>query len=330
MTRPNYLFGFQVVGPVSETRRLVDAAAAFSAHCGADPRSDPHCEIYLSAFRFGADFREYLEARRTTKGFAGSCWSPWLWFDFDHPDDIEAALRDARKLAGFVLERYPTLDEEALLYFFSGRKGYHIGVPLVHNPDPSPVFHLIARRLAEGLAPSAGVRIDSAIYDRVRCFRAANSTHPKTKLHKRRLTHAELFGPTSARIVELAQEPAPFEVPGVGEMSAELESDWHEAGEAIGRETAARIGRPHPGRLQQATTEFLTSGAEEGERHPRLFRAAADMAELAGVRGLDSLIHALLTDPALDTGLSPSEVERQIRCGIEHGQRQAAQTGGAS
>ncbi len=330
MTRPDYSFGFRVVGSVSETRRLVDASAAFSAHCAVDPRSEPQREIYLSAFHFGADFCEYLSAHGSTKGFVGSCWSPWLWLDLDCPDDLAAALTDARKLAGFVLERYPTLDEDALLYFFSGRKGYHLGVPLVHNPDPSPVFHLTARRLAEGLAASAGVRIDTAIYDRVRCFRAPNSTHPKSKLHKRRLTHAELFGLTPARIAELAREPVAFEVPMVGETSAELESDWQEAGEAIGQETAARVGRPHSGRLQRATTEFLTSGAEEGERHPRLFRAAADMAELAGVRGLNGLIHALLTDPALDTGLPPSEVERQIRCGIDHGQRQAAQNGGTS
>jgi hypothetical protein len=33
-------------------------------------------------------------------------------------------------------------------------------------------------------------------------------------------------------------------------------------------------------------------------------------------------VAALLTEPGCDVGLMPKDVERQIRCGIEHAQRQ--------
>ncbi len=329
MIRTDYPFGFRVVGPVTETRRLVNATAAFSGQCAADPKSEPHREAYLSAFQFGGDFRDHLQVHGTPKGFTGPCWSPWLWLDLDRPDDLDAALGDARRLAGSILERYSELDEDDPLYFFSGGKGYHLGIPLTFNPDPSRMFHRIARRLAEGLAASAGVRIDPAIYDRVRCFRAPNSKHPKTGLHKRRLVHAELFGLNSTRIAEMAREPASFAVPQAAGLAFQLAADWNEAAGAIDQGTAVRCSDHHPGRLQRATREFLSDGAEDGERHTRLFRAAADMAELAKARGVDGLIVALLTEPALDTGLPPSDVDRQIRSGIDHAQRQTQKQGGA-
>jgi hypothetical protein len=280
VTRPDARYGFRVVGPVTEGRRLVDAAAALSAHAACDPRADLGREVYLSAFRFGAEFRAHLTAHGTPKGYAGPGWSPWLWFDIDRPDPDDA-LADARKLVGFTLERYHKLDEDDLLVFYSGGKGYHVGVPLTHNPDPSPPFHQVARRLAEGLAGAAGVRIDPMVYVKIQPFRAPNSTHPRTGRRKRRLAVAELMNLSAVRIAELATDPVEFEVPRVGEVVAEIEADWNEAAEAAGRDRADRACRPHHGRLQRATLEFLQSGADVGERRPRLFRAAAD---LKGVR----------------------------------------------
>ena len=63
---------------------------------------------------------------------------------------------------------------------------------------------------------------------------------------------------------------------------------------------------------------------EVGERHPRLFSAAANLAEFETI---DDLIVAVLTEPGLDIGLPPREVERQIRCGIEHARRKTGEGG---
>ena len=47
----------------------------------------------------GEDFRRLLETTRSTRGFDGPCWAPWVWFDIDRADDLDVALRDARRLA---------------------------------------------------------------------------------------------------------------------------------------------------------------------------------------------------------------------------------------
>ena len=59
----------------------------------------------------------------------------------------------------------------------------------------------------------------------------------------------------------------------------------------------------------------------EGERHHTLFRAAAYLAEQGAP---PALVFALLTEPWEDTGLTPKDVARQIRCGIDHAVKQRA------
>ncbi|MEO2090692.1 MAG: DNA primase [Gemmataceae bacterium] len=322
-------FGFRVVDGKSGERRLVEAAAAFAGHCAADPRAEPERESYLSAFRFGEEFRSYLEVHRTTKGYAETCWSPWLWFDIDRPE-LAVALADTRRLVGFVLIRFSEFSDDDPLYFFSGAKGFHVGLPLTHQPEPAVNFHRVCRKLAEGIAGQVGVPIDTAIYDRVRLFRSPNSRHATSGLYKRRLTHDELMGLSADRIRELAREPLGFEVPAFGtEAPPLLASDWRDAEVAADEVLSTCTGAGCRGaalRLSRATLEFIRDGAVEGERHTRLFRAAANLREFAA---LPDLVHALLTEAALDSGLPPAEVKRQIDCGIAHADQQGVKGGGA-
>ena len=187
-------FGYRIVGSVATRRRLVDAGAALAGYASCDPRAEVDREAYLSAFWFGADFRAYLESTGSPKGYNGVCWAPFVWWDIDHPDDLQRALSEARGLAGAILDRYRTLAEDDLLLFFSGgSKGFHIGLPVCWDAAPSFDFNRVVRRLAEQFAALVRVTIDTGIYDKVRPFRAPNSRHPKTGLHKRRLTHDELM-----------------------------------------------------------------------------------------------------------------------------------------
>lgn len=326
MTPADARFGFRVVGGTANERRLVDPAAAFAAHSAALPKAEPARECYLSAFRFGADFRAHLAAHRTTKGFAGACWSPWLWFDVDRGDPA-VALADVKRLVGFVLFRYAEFADDDPLYFFSGGKGFHVGLPLTHSPPPSATFHRTCRGLAARIAADVGVVIDAGIYDRVRLLRAPNSAHPATGLHKRRLAHDELMGLTADRIRALAVTPAGFEVPMPSVVPELLPDDWREVEAQAGERATAVPRAAASGRLTRATLEFIREGATEGERHTRLFRAAANLREFAAPV---ELVHALLTDAALDTGLPPTEVKRQIDYGIAHADGQNTAKGGAA
>src|SRR5262245_12575788 len=319
------LLGFRIVGGVYETRRLVDHAAAFLAHCTCDDRAEVRREAYLSAFTFGAEFRSHLDAAGSTAGYAGPCAAPWLWFDLDRPDRA-AALADARRLAASLLDRYRALDDDDLLLFFSGSKGFHVGLPATWGPNPSPTFHAAARAFCEARAAAAGVRIDPAVYIKVQPFRAPNSRHPKTGLRKRRLTFDELMGLSAERVTELAREPLPFDPPEPAAADERAAADWSAAVGAVEQAAAARAARTasagSPGRLQRETLDLIRGGPlDVGERHPRLFRAAANLAEFGCP---PALAHELLTEPGRDCGLTPADVRRQIECGLAHGSRPAA------
>ncbi len=231
------------------------------------------------------------------KGFDGPCWAPWLWFDIDRADNLDAALTDTRRLAAFAAERF-ALDGDGLLLFYSGSKGFHIGLPTsLWQPSPSTIFHRVCRQFAESIAERVGVTIDAGVYDRVRAFRAPNSKHPKTGLHKRRLSFDELVGLNLDGIRCLAERPEPFDVPAPVGKSDQAAADWQaaeqwvrEQGEVKAQRRAAGNGMPTLNRL---TMEFIRDGAVEGDRHRLLFSAAANLAEYGCP---PALAHALLTE----------------------------------
>ena len=287
-------FGFRIVGNTTNDRRLVDWSAAFRGCCECDDRAEVERESYLSAFCFGSDFRRHLADTGSTKSYSGATWSPWLWFDIDR-DDIDQATRDARRLAAGLVERF-AMDTDDLLAFFSGSKGFHVGLPLsiCGSPESSQTFHKVCRRFAESVATRSNVAVDAGVYDRVRAFRAPNSKHPKTGLHKRRLTVGELMGLTTRRIVELAAEPEPFDIPEPARVADQAVRDWSAAIELVESEhRAAEMRRGTTGKagakLNRATMDFIRDGATSGGttndqalgvgRHRLLFSAAANLAE---------------------------------------------------
>jgi hypothetical protein len=313
MTLP---FGFRILGACTEERRLVDHAVAFAGYAALDSRAAVEREAYLSAFTFGDDFRALLESTASCRGFAGACWSVWLWFDIDRAD-LDGALRDARRLALGLIERY-RLDDDQLLIFFSGSKGFHVGLPsALWGPEPSATFHRVCRRLAEGIAGAAGVSIDAGVYDKVRAFRAPNSRHPKTGLHKRRLSLDELTGLSLDGIRRLAEQPAPFDLPTPPAICERAKADWSGAVELVRQASEAKAQASGNGKgpaLNRATLAFIRGGAGEGDRHRLLYSAARNLAEFACP---PALAHALLSEAALDSGLPPKEVHRQIECGLK-------------
>lgn len=321
MNAADFRFGFRIVGDCTEARRLVDSAAAFTGYCRCDATADVTREAYLSAFAFDAAMRQRADrwGRLDVRGFDGPTYSPFLWFDIDRPDR-EQARRDTARLAGAIADRYK-LDGDELLIFFSGNKGFHVAMPsILTAATPGPTFHAAARRLAEGLAAIARIEIDTGVYDRVRAFRAPNSRHAKTGLHKRLLTFDELGQLSAERIAEIAREPFAFDPAELPSATAfvnqQAAADWRDAENATAKRQSAQAAFNGNARLTRSTRAFIAEGASEGDRHRLLFSAAANLAGL----GCPLLAtEALLTEPARDCGLSPSDTRRQIRCGWEHG-----------
>lgn len=314
-------YGFRIVGDCAGRRRLVDHAAAFAAYARCDAQAEVEREAYLSAFTFGQDFREHLDRLGTTKGFCGQCSAPLLWWDIDRPDDLPRAQADAGRLAVAVAERY-AIAADALLLFFSGSKGFHVGLPCsLWTPPPGTDFHRVARRLCESLAQETGVEIDSGVYDKVRAFRAPNSRHPRTGLFKRRLDVRDVLHLDTAAILTQAKAPAPFDLPELAADDGDADraaDDWNTAAAQVRQQAQAKATRQQGSSgptLNRLTLDFIRDGAAVGDRHRLLFSAAANLAEYGCP---PTLAHALLSDSALDSGLSPSEVRRQIDCGLAH------------
>jgi hypothetical protein len=324
MTLARYEFGFRVVGHPAEKRRPVNWHNAFFGYADCDPAAQLDREAYLSHFTFGQDFVDHLNRERSEKGYNGPCGASWLFWDIDRPGDLALALRDARRLAGVTLERYRELDDDDLLVFLSGGKGVHVGIPTTWHPEPSPDFHAVARLFCLSLAEGAGVAVDASVYSKTRLFRAPNSRHPRTGVFKRRLALDVLTHLKPEAVIDLARHPEPFEIPKGPSPFASAAEDWGKARQALTRQAERR---PAPGNGDGRLTAFLRRFIREGEleqdrRAVSTFRAAAELAEYHAAHGFDALAHALLTEAALDSGLPPSEVKRQIDCGLDHGRRQ--------
>jgi hypothetical protein len=163
------------------------------------------------------------------------------------------------------------------------------------------------------------VVIDSGVYDRVRLFRSPNSRHQRTGRYKRRVTLDELMGLRHDAIERMAATPEPFDVPTAPATNITAVDDWAAAADAVSADDAAIADRRATmtgAKINRRTLDFLRDGATAGDRHRLLFSAAANLAEFGASF---ELAFALLSEPALDSGLSPSDVSRQIRCGIEGG-----------
>jgi len=327
MAQDGFRFGFRIVGGLFNERRLVDSDAAFEAHarCYPDPNKDLHRECYLSAFRFADDFAKHLTDLGSPKGFSGPTWAAWLWFDIDR-DELDKATNDARQLANTLIDRFALVGDD-LLIFYSGSKGFHIGLPTaIYSAMPAERFHSYCRRFAENVGELADVQIDTGVYDRIRAFRAPNSKHQKTGRFKRYLPFDDFMVLTASEIVDLASTPKAFALPVIPGACRQGLNDWQIARDAVDFEAIAATKHPRQPRsdgftgsqfatLNRSTWEFMHDGATSGDRHRRLFSAAANLGE---VGCSFELAWALLNESALDSGLSPSDLRRQIDCGLNH------------
>jgi hypothetical protein len=338
-------YGFRVMGGPDNARHPVDYGKAFAAYCQADPAARPEVPAYLSAFTFPIEFCRHLGATGSTRDYRGPVGVPSIKWDIDracldvstlsetpyvfNAHSIDAALHDTRRLASFLVDHY-LLDDDDLLIGFSGLKGCHVELPVGGMVEPSPAANVVCRLFAQHVADEIGVVIDTGVYDKVRPFRAWNSRHPKTGLHKIRVGLDALLVSTAESIVRRAVEPVPFDPP-VPAPSPSLASDWEKAARTVRRQVEKRRERragPADLGVNALTRQLIVEPAavEVGDRHRRLFSAAANLAEFESA---DDLILAVLTEPGFDIGLPPREVERQIRTGIAHARGQRGEGGAA-
>lgn len=330
MTAPTFTVGAYVLGAPNSPRALVRHEGLLTAYAdGAMAERDETREAYLSHFAFGPDLQPYYRANRgSVRGYEGPCWCRRPVLDIDR-EDLSDALADARRLVAFLHDRYPEAEGDVPVWF-SGRRGFHVGVELAHGPPPAADFNRVCRTLCEALAARAGVTIDTSVYDLAHLIRLPNTRHPKTGLFKRRIDADALFRLDAAGVLELARHPAGDGIPAVRSCPAALADDWREAERVTARAAEARAadrtahGLAPDARAPRYFLDFLRFADVGESRHLTLFRCAAWLTEQGAP---PSLCSALLTEPGLDLALKPQDVERQIGCGIAHANRQRGAAG---
>jgi hypothetical protein len=321
-----YEYGFRIVGACTGQRRYVHAPTAFLAYCGCDEKACVSEEAYLSAFQFGDAFVEHLTRTRSTAGYAGPTCAPWIWIDIDSSvasGGLEKALHDTRQLINVLDEKYG-VPRQLPIPFFSGSKGFHLGIPTtLWTPAPNEYFHAEARAFAETIAAAANISIDASVYDRVRAFRAPNSRHPKTGLHKRYIESEMLDTITVRGVLSIAASPASFTLPDVAAAKSPdmLVAVWDAAQRRVAAEVQSLEDRRRAitngdaaATITRSTREFLAGHVVVGERQVALYRATANLVECGASLALAA---DLLREPALNIGLPPREVERTIKGAYE-------------
>jgi len=153
------------------------------------PTDTPDC--FTSLYRFGAEYKQLCEETGSVKGAAKlRCYSDYLWFDID-ACTLTDALEDARGLVRHIEEIDHDLTGQLSIYF-SGAKGFHIGVPAdLFGWEPSVDLPNVHKSLAKQIA--GDIPIDSTIYEHNRLWRIPNTKNRKSGLFKVPLTIDQLL-----------------------------------------------------------------------------------------------------------------------------------------
>lgn len=179
------------------TRKPCRAAEMFRAACEAGESFIGWPDFYLSMFTFLAEFVQRIKETGKAGGYDGPCWSDYLWFDIDCAGFLSRSLDNTRLLVTWLVEQ--GVHHESIQVWFSGAKGFHIGVPImVFGPTVTATLDFVDRckAVAMEIARRAEITIDPTVYKRVQPFRCPNTRHSETWLYKIPLSWVELSDPS--------------------------------------------------------------------------------------------------------------------------------------
>jgi hypothetical protein len=174
---------------------------------------DAGAERYISHRRASVELVEWTRTHTnslgnpTIEGFDGKVWDSSLPFDFDDRGDPARALGWVREFLDRLAREDVPLD--ALRYYFSGAKGFHVEIPhtLFGGFEPSEKLHVHEKAAAMELM--GGIPFDTAVYDKLRLWRLTNTLNAKGHRYKVQLSYEEIRDRTMAEILELAGQPRP-------------------------------------------------------------------------------------------------------------------------
>ena len=218
-------------------------------------------EAYASAFTFDIKIQEYVNQMGSVRDFSGKAYSEFMWFDIDSKS-LNVAQKSTIDLISNLNKKYDVTANQ-LLIFFSGMKGFHVGLHqnlfkgLINKGgyDHPDRIKMLALEIA------GNVVIDRQVYNKTRIFRIPNSLHAKSKLYKIPISYQELCG-SIEDIKDMAENPRPKWTYNIKNISANtrLIEQWRRI--IIQKEVYVR----------EESTESFFAVPKEGGRDNALFR----------------------------------------------------------
>lgn len=228
-------------------------------------------DVFRSMLRFPEIMTAYMKGNAgSVSGYQGSTLAEFFPADFDHEEEAEKALEDARR----TVRRWEALyglPPDALRYYFSGSKGFHVEVPgdLFGGFEPGKDTAARLKALAQWMLGESSTA-DMDVYNTTRLWRVPNTKHSGSGRYKVPLSPQEFLTLGMQQIWELVRNPRSgivFTDPSEFGVVDELEQLWQKT---KGADDTRSWHEP-------LDTAAILNGVPLGERDTTLFKLACKL-----------------------------------------------------
>ncbi|MFH2035896.1 MAG: primase C-terminal domain-containing protein [Candidatus Zixiibacteriota bacterium] len=266
MKFPDYCYADTALGDVRRRNKVLRIDEINIPH--------PPSECYMSMFRFREEYKEHCEVTGSVREIGDmACYCDYLWFDIDD-NDLETARGKAINLLARLATKFDVHD---LSLYFSGSKGFHIGIPSdLFGAEPGKYLPGIFKKMAVEIA--GDIKIDTAIYDKNRLWRMPDSINGKSGFYKIQITDDELAQDIDA-IKKLAAQHRRDDLITASQYSesshtlTELYNNIKRQLEQAEIRPEIRISKPL-GNIKKPCIEKLLKGVNQGQRNEVCIRLA--------------------------------------------------------
>ncbi len=164
-------------------------------------------EAYSSLFSLNKDILDHVKDKKSVTGYEGRVSARIVWIDFDDAKNLPRVKENVSKFLTKLLDDYGVNPETVHIYF-SGNKGFHIGIPAKmigiegESSDTLPAeISKFVKAISDGIEC-----VDYKIYNHTRIFRLPYSLNAKSGMYKIGLPFRGFHYSSIEQIKEYAKE----------------------------------------------------------------------------------------------------------------------------